>query len=93
MSLLRHPFTIDRQKGGVNKLAMSKEDSEVRRLVWHRRDLRLHDNELYSMIDPAGGKDGIVSTIPRTVSLFIFDNQYFEQKSSMVKGSGYKTIW
>ena len=49
------------------------------RLIWHRRDLRLHDNELYSNLD-------------RCVSLFVFDPQYFKPTKSCIDGD-FETVW
>mmetsp|Transcript_19764 Transcript_19764/g.44874 ORF Transcript_19764/g.44874 Transcript_19764/m.44874 type:complete len:590 (-) Transcript_19764:131-1900(-) len=55
------------------------------RLIWHRRDLRLHDNELYSNLDENTA----------SVSLFVFDNKYFEPQPSMIKREKdcYQTVW
>jgi deoxyribodipyrimidine photo-lyase len=52
-------------------------------LIWHRRDLRLHDNELYQLND-----DG--ERFP-SISLFVFDEEYFQPTKSSI--SGYKTVW
>ena len=72
----------------------SKRTAKVR-LIWHRRDLRLNDNELYSNLhcdDSNGSHENIAS-----VSLFVFDPQYFEPKPSLVnkegKSDGYQTCW
>ena len=56
------------------------------RLIWHRQDLRLHDNELYSV-----NEDDVNTT--SIISLFIFDDHYFRPQPSIVKGSDYDTIW
>jgi len=52
-----------------------------RRLIWHRRDLRLHDNELYSNINDY--YDG--STV--VISLYVFDEHYFQPRPSCVNSS------
>ena len=47
-----------------------KESSSSRvRLIWNIRDLRLHDNDLYSNLTDADGFD-----VP-SVSLFVFDKK------------------
>ena len=68
----------------------NREDSKVR-LIWHRRDLRLNDNELYSNLIC----DDIVRTNITSVSLYVFDKQHFEPRSSSVKSDtkeSYDTI-
>ena len=51
------------------------------RLIWHRRDLRIHDNELYQ-----AGKQTIYS-------LFIFDpSDYSPRSSGIDDGSGNKLL-
>ena len=82
---------------------MSKTKKEVRRLVWHRRDLRLHDNELYSNLvlntNHKSMEKGQVeekendNNLIKCISLFVFDRQYFEPQPSVIKGSGYDTVW
>jgi len=51
------------------------------RLIWHRRDLRLHDNALYQE----------TGDIP-SISLYIFDQAYFQPQPSSIDKSS-KTIW
>ena len=64
------------------------------RLIWHRRDLRLHDNELYINLDEnVSNSDTAAIRTTKVVSLYIFDDQYFKPTSSTIKGSGYDTIW
>ncbi len=80
-------------------MSNTKEDySSCTRLIWHRRDLRLHDNELYSNLELLGShhEDSGCNDehgTKRCVSLFIFDKKYFERQPSTVKGSGYDTVW
>lgn len=74
-----------------------------RRLIWHRRDLRLHDNELYAN-DLNGGcpivGDGNIhssssssSSSFECISLYIFDTTYFHPKPSLACPQEYDTIW
>ncbi|KAL3939540.1 MAG: hypothetical protein SGBAC_005750 [Bacillariaceae sp.] len=70
-----------------------------RRLIWHRRDLRLHDNALYS-IDANGPKrcEGdteceFSSSSIECISLFIFDAKYFQPQPSLACPKEYDTLW
>ena len=60
-----------------NKNEPSFKKNETVRLIWHRRDLRLHDNELYHGLHDEN--DNSIASI----SLYIFDNQYFEPQTSI----------
>lgn len=53
-------------------------------LIWHRRDLRLHDNDIYSTIIE---KEDLAS-----VSLFIFDEKYFQPQPSHVN-KDFQCLW
>ncbi|CAJ1943377.1 unnamed protein product [Cylindrotheca closterium] len=79
-----------------------------RRLIWHRRDLRLHDNELYAIYnelnsinsspnhnkgDDAEGCDHNESLSFECISLFIFDPKYFHPQPSLACPKEYDTIW
>ena len=85
------------------KMSNETKNNEVRRLVWHRRDLRLHDNEIYSnLVSNTKNGGGLEKghdegeenhKVIKCISLFIFDKQYFEPQPSIIKGSGYDTVW
>lgn len=53
-------------------------------LIWHRRDLRLHDNDIYSTLIE---KEDLAS-----VSLFIFDEKYFQPQPSHVN-KDFQCLW
>ena len=52
----------------------------VRRLIWHRRDLRLHDNALYSNLHDSGAS----ASCPSCLSLFVIDTRNFAPLPSTV---------
>ena len=56
----------------------NKESSSRVRVVWHRRDLRLHDNFLYSNCEIVDCQDPSVSV----VSLYVFDDEDFQPRPS-----------
>jgi deoxyribodipyrimidine photo-lyase len=68
------------------------------RLIWHRRDLRLYDNELYHSSAHPGvqttNHESHISSVTSSpsVSLFVFDNGYFQPKQSS-SSSNYDTVW
>jgi deoxyribodipyrimidine photo-lyase len=51
------------------------------RLIWHRRDLRLTDNGLYSNLDHA------------SVSLYVLDPAFFEPRPSTTCPQTWDTVW
>lgn len=57
----------------------------ARRLVWHRRDLRLTDNPLYSKL-----QDSVSST--SVVSLYVFDESNFEPRPSTCLESEWNAV-
>ena len=59
-----------------------------RRLIWHRRDLRLHDNDIYPMPNE-DGQDNDVEILP----LFIFDAHEFTPQKSMARPVTWDTQW
>lgn len=61
--------------------------TNCRRLIWHRRDLRLHDNELYSNI--VENNDGVIS-------LYVFDETFFLPRPSCTntrENNNYEVVW
>ena len=58
--------------------------SDVIRLIWHRRDLRLHDNALYSLETNNTNTNSSTNTTTsiKIISLYIFDTQYFLPRPS-----------
>ena len=63
-------------------------------LIWHRRDLRLHDNALYnSLCSKSCDKgDGLKSPTARTISIYVFDPFDFQPKPSLVVPEYWDTI-
>jgi len=82
--------------------AYSRSTSEPIRLIWHRHDLRLHDNELYSDLNneidnPVQVSKSIENVVitqssTRCVSLFVFDTTYFKPRPS-IASAFYDTVW
>jgi deoxyribodipyrimidine photo-lyase len=83
-------------------------EEERVRLVWHRRDLRLHDNELYAddhdytqdsncfysdPSQPCHATRKIKNSSLKIISLFVFDNHYFQPQPSSMERSHFHTIW
>jgi deoxyribodipyrimidine photo-lyase len=53
----------------------------ITRLIWHRRDLRLQDNELYEPVDTSEGRgDSNVSIPTRVVALYVIDPADYEPR-------------
>ena len=63
-------------------------------LIWHRRDLRLNDNEVYSDSNNVQHINGEELTDKTTTctSLFIFDTHYVTPQSSCVAGADYNVL-
>lgn len=61
------------------------------RLIWHRRDLRLHDNALYHPDN--NDDDDDETTLSFLISLFVFDPALIEPRPSTVHNKEWKTVW
>ena len=68
--------------------------NDVIRLIWHRRDLRLHDNALYSL--KTNNTNTNTNTTPsssiKIISLYIFDTQYFLPQPSTCCPTTWNTV-
>lgn len=62
-----------------------------RRLVWHRRDLRVQDNELYHFHHRSTEDE----EKEECISLYVFDSHYFHPQPSIScpDDADYKTVW
>ena len=63
-------------------------DGERRRLIWHRRDLRLHDNALYSNLHDSGASSSYSSCL----SLFVIDPRDFAPLPSTCLPAKWDTV-
>jgi len=63
--------------------------SEVR-LIWHRRDLRLHDNWLYTDLEQSVNESG--DPTKEVVSLYVFDDKDFQPRPSTCRPNEWDAI-
>ena len=63
------------------------------RLIWHRRDLRLEDNTLYSDLAVSSSSASIEETEKACLSLYIFDDTYFTPRPSTSSPKEWDSIY